>query len=364
MPHCPHCATPLHTVRQREGIFYHCQTCDGRAVTLPQIRRVAGDRIASGLLRQINANQRFGPVCCPFCEQRMRVFQANDPPLELDACKLCGAVWFDPGEFESMPEGANESVHELQMRGVEAIATQRLEKLKRDQRRADAFSETGEPPDETWKTIPALFGFPVETNVDPVRNWPLATWSLAGVILLVSVLAFFDLKNVVDRFGMIPAEWWRYGGATLVTSFFLHGGILHLVGNLYFLLVFGDNVEDYLGRARYLLMILAATVVGDVVHLLSEPSSVVPCIGASGGISGIIVFYALKYPHARLGILFGYYFRFRWIQFPAWCALILWMLLQFVGVMMQLYGFSNVAATAHLGGAATGFAFWLLWRKE
>jgi membrane associated rhomboid family serine protease len=112
------------------------------------------------------------------------------------------------------------------------------------------------------------------------------------------------------------------------------------------------------------LLIFAATLTGDAVHLLAEPASTVPCIGASGGISGVIVFYALQFPHARLGFLFRYgYVIFRWIQIPAWVALGLWMLLQSGMVLLQLNGFSNVAATAHLGGAAAGFGFWLAWRN-
>lgn len=98
-------------------------------------------------------------------------------------------------------------------------------------------------------------------------------------------------------------------------------------------------------------------------HLLAEPASRIPCIGASGGISGVIVFYALQFPRARLGFLFRCYWRFHWVQMPAWFALLLWLLLQSVTVMMQLGGFSNVAATAHLGGAAAGFLFWLVWRR-
>src|SRR4030095_6138117 len=117
-------------------------------------------------------------------------------------------------------------------------------------------------------------------------------------------------NTAVQAFGFIPTEAWRYGGLTILTSFFLHGSILHLIGNLYFFLIFGDDVEDYLGRWRYVLVILTATVLGDIVHLLANANSTVPAIGASGGISGVIVFYALQFPRARVGILFRFYFYF------------------------------------------------------
>lgn len=357
MPSCPNCVRPLQTVRQRDGIFYHCADCHGRAVTIPQIRRVCGDRFATGLLRQINANENFGIRPCPFCSRQMREFHSPNPPLTLDACKVCGAVWFDPEEFEAVPEGTVESADSAHLRGIEAIATWKLERMKER-------GLTEEGPEEDWKTIPALFGLPVESEAAPLARWPWLTWSLALIIAAVSIWAFFDLEAAVQTFGLIPAEAGRYGGLTLLTSFFLHGGAWHLIGNLYFLLIFGDNVEDYVGRWRYLLLVFAATLVGDAVHLLAEPASTIPCIGASGGISGVIVFYALQFPHARLGFLFRYAcVIFRWVQIPAWVALGLWLLLQSVSVMLQLNGFSNVAATAHLGGAAAGFGFWLAWRK-
>lgn len=358
MPTCPNCAIPLDTIRQREGLFYLCPGCNGRAVTMPQIRRVAGDRFATSLLREINGNQHFGTRCCPFCNRRMRLFKSPTPALELDACKTCGAVWFDPQEFETIPEGAVESPNELRMRGAEALATHRLEELKKEQGMTDT------EPDAEWKTIPALFGFPVESETEALRCRPWLTWSLATIIALISVWAFFHLEAVLGKFGFIPSEVLRYGGLTIFTSFFLHGGIFHLVGNLYFLLIFGDNVESCLGRWRYAMLLLAATVAGDLVHFIASPHSTIPSIGASGGISGVIVFYALKFPRARLGFLFRYfYWHYQWIQIPAWVALVLWLLMQFVGAVMELNGFSNVAATAHLGGAATGVLLWLVWRR-
>jgi membrane associated rhomboid family serine protease/Zn-finger nucleic acid-binding protein len=354
---CPNCATELKTVRQRDGLFYHCQGCDGRAVTIPQIRRVCGDRFATGLLRRINANPTIGDRGCPFCRQRMRRFESMDPPLELDACATCSAVWFDPYEFEAVPEGAIESVDAARLRGIETEAVWKLERNK-------PRGITDEAPDDDWKTIPAFFGFPVETECSALSQKPWFTWALCLTIAAISIASFFDLDRVVDRFGFVPQDALRFGGATFLTSFFLHAGILHLVGNLYFLLIFGDNVEDCLGGKRFLLLLLASTLAGDLLHLAAQSSSDIPCVGASGGISGVIVFYALQFPKARLGFLFRYFVMFRWVQMPAWVALGLWMGLQTLTVILQVNGFSNVAATAHLGGAMAGFLLWLVWGER
>lgn len=360
MPLCPKCVTPLKTIRQREGIFFLCPLCESRAVTVPQIRRVAGDQFAVSVLRQINRNPHLGSVPCPFCDRRMRVFAMQEPPVELDACKSCGAVWFDPAEFDAVPVSVPESENELRMRAAEAMARHQLEEARQRQDRDGIFGQSEDGPDETWKAIPALFGFPVESEGGEVSRVPWVTSLTAALIVIASGLAFRDLPDAVQRFGMIPAECGRLGGVTLITSFFIHGGIGHLASNLYFLIVFADNVEDYLGHARTFVLILVAALAGDFVHLLAYPASTTPCIGASGGISGVIVFYALKFPHAKLGILF----RFRWLHFPAWFALVAWLIIQFFGYLNQRAGLSDVATTAHLGGALVGLVAWWIWRRQ
>src|SRR6266851_3790881 len=129
MPACPVCQTPLRTVRQREGIYFSCNACRGRAVTVPQVRRVAGDRFATQLLRQINRATESSARRCPFCGGLMKQFTVPAPPLTLDSCRPCGVVWFDPSEFETVPEGALESIEELQLRGREAPALEKIRQI-------------------------------------------------------------------------------------------------------------------------------------------------------------------------------------------------------------------------------------------
>ena len=227
MPACPSCLTPLKTMRQREGLYFLCPVCAGRAVTIPQIRRVAGDRFAKAVLREINSNEQTGERPCPFCTRRMRLFHSPEPKLELDACKLCGVVWFDPQEFEAVPASLEESVEATQLRGIETQAAWKLEREREDRL-------LHEGPDEEWKKIPAMLGLPVETEPDVLNRNPWVTWSLSLVIAALSVWAFFNLEATVKTFGFIPAEAWRYGGLTLLSSFFLHAGVWHLVGRLVF----------------------------------------------------------------------------------------------------------------------------------
>jgi membrane associated rhomboid family serine protease len=137
-----------------------------------------------------------------------------------------------------------------------------------------------------------------------------------------------------------------------------------LLGNLYFFITFGDNVEDYLGHKRFALLLVAATLTGAALHIAINPSSDIPCVGASGGISGLIAFYAFRFPEARLGWLFRMGLYFRWIRIPAWGWFGIWMLFQALGLILQVSGLSRVSAAAHLGGVLAGVLFWALWRKS
>jgi len=206
----------------------------------------------------------------------------------------------------------------------------------------------------------AYMGIPIEYNYTPLRHRPIATWVLAVVIAAVSFATFRDLQSAVTNWGLIPAEFGRHFGLTFVTSFFLHGGLAHMVGNLYFLLTFGDNTEDVLGRGRYLLLIAAAAIVGGIAHVVTDPGSTTPCVGASGGISGVLAYYCLRFPKASVGIVVF----FHWVRLPVGFMFVIWILLQIIAAMQQSVGIGNVAVFAHLGGAAVGVLFWLLTRRS
>ena len=276
---------------------------------------------------------------------------------QIDVCAGCHFVWFDRGEFEALPKtGVGKPRRKkLSPEEIDALALKRLAEVKEKQ-----YAEETDP-DHWWEVIPALFGIPIEYNRTPLINRPIATWLLAVVIAAVSIATFRNLGPAVANWGLVPAEFARHFGLTFVTSFFLHGGYFHLFANLYFLVVFGDNSEDVLGKGRYLLLIGLATFAGHFAQILSNPGSTIPCVGASGGISGILAYYCLRFPHARVGIVL---FWVRWIRMPVGAMFILWILLQIIMAMKQAVGVGNVAVFAHLGGAAVGVLFWLVTRQK
>src|SRR5436309_6993308 len=200
------------------------------------------------------------------------------------------------------------------------------------------------------------------SNAAPRERTPWVTWMLCLLIIVASTFGFTQLHEIVSRLGLIPTQAMRDGGVTFLTSFFLHAGVLHLVGNIYFLFVFGDDVENFLRPFRYLALIAFAALIGDLAHIAADPSSHIPCVGASGGIAGVITFYALNFPEVKLGFLLRYgWWWFRWIRLRAWFVFVLWILFQAVGAWEQVAGISAVSSLAHIGGAVVGFMAWLLW---
>lgn len=362
---CPQCGERLVRARHGKAYFWACSSCNGRAVNVSVLRRTVHRGAANQLWHLAREGQRTSSRLCPCCSKSMTevVVSTQTPDVTLDVCCACQFVWFDATEYEQLPPlPAPASEYEgLSAKSREQLAMFKLEQLAKEAQGSDWGTD---PPEEWWQVLASILGMPVEYDVEPLTRLPWMTWGLIVLISLVSVLAFFDLERVVNRYGLIPAEIERYGGLTLITSFFLHAGIFHLVSNMYFLLIFGDNVEEYLGRWRFVLLLLAATVAGDLLHAAAYPQSDIPCIGASGGISGVLACYCLAFPRAGLGILFRRFAHFRWIRMPAYAALILWTLLQLLGTYMQIHNISSVSALAHLGGAAMGVVFWLMFRRR
>jgi membrane associated rhomboid family serine protease/Zn-finger nucleic acid-binding protein len=354
---CPNCKLALSRQKVDQGVFWTCPNCGGRAVTVPLLQKL----LQKTFVQQLWASVRDGPGrvgrLCPACQKPMIEVRSAGPQADLlEVCRPCEFVWFDPQEYEESPPAPPAApVPALPQKAREAMALYEVDKIAEQAR-----SEVGDYPDNLWECVPAVFGLPVEIEEDSPGTTPLMTWMLAAAVCLISICAFASPDEAVRMFGLIPNQAWRYGGLTFVTAFFLHAGIMHLVSNMYFLLVFGDNVEDYLGRWHYALLLLAATLAGGFAHVMLDPRSDMPLLGASGGISGVLTFYALQFPHARMGFLLW----FRWFSIPVWAWLAFWVLTQCVGAAQQVSGFGTVSSLGHLGGAAIGVLAWMLWRKS
>ena len=170
-----------------------------------------------------------------------------------------------------------------------------------------------------------------------------------------------SLNQVILTYGIVPD---RFHFSTLITSMFLHGGFLHVAGNMWFLWVFGKGIEDLLGHARFLMFYLACGVVAGLAHVLLNPYSPVPTIGASGAIAGVMGAYLIKFPHARIVTLVPIVFFITTLDLPAAFLLLYWFAIQFFSGVGSV-GYSqvskgDVAWFAHVGGFVAGMLFVLM----
>lgn len=190
------------------------------------------------------------------------------------------------------------------------------------------------------------------------------------LFLAVNIFVFFYFNPATEsaatkffnQFGLIPNQITQHplqlkGYITIFTSMFLHGGLMHLAGNMLYLWIFGDNIEYALGHFRYFIFYLVVGIGAAAGQIIIEPTSTMPMVGASGAISGILGAYLLKYPRNRVSILFFFIIIIRVIKVPAAIVLTLWFGMQvFFGYFHMNQGVSGgVAWFAHIGGFISGF---------
>ena len=196
-------------------------------------------------------------------------------------------------------------------------------------------------------------------DVIPSRTTPFVTFSLIAANVLVFLYELTlqppQLHGLVASAGIVPAET-GWATPTLVTSMFLHAGPSHLIGNLLFLWIFGDNVEDRFGHVRYLIFYLAAGMAAGAAQAMAAPASSIPIIGASGAIAAVMGAYFVLFPKSRVVMLIWLVFYVDFVEIPAVLFLGFWLLFQFVGGLGATAGAGGVAFIAHLGGFVVGAA--------
>ncbi len=220
---------------------------------------------------------------------------------------------------------------------------------------------------------------PIRDDI-PSRSYPVVT----VILIVLNVLAFFyelllgpvELRRFFYAYAVVPAkyftsgyvEWWgavrEYEMTELIlpifTAMFLHGGWLHLGGNMLYLWIFGDNVEDRMGHFRFLIFYLLCGVLATAAHVVTNANSHVPSLGASGAISGVLGAYFMLYPQARVVTLVPIWIFLHFIEIPAFFFLGFWFVQQFfygtLSLSVESAQTGGVAWWAHIGGFVSGAA--------
>ncbi len=202
-------------------------------------------------------------------------------------------------------------------------------------------------------------------DLNPSRTRPYVTWALIALNVIVFVIELLaDSAGRLDQFiytaGVIPAEILAAPlsgeSLTVLSSMFVHGGWMHLLGNMLYLWIFGDNIEDRLGHGRFLLFYLIGGLAAAGAQVAVSPNSTVPMVGASGAIAAVLGAYLIEYPRARVRslIFLGYFIRL--VNVPALIVLGMWFVLQFFDGFLSLSAAAvgGVAYFAHIGGFVAG----------
>ena len=216
--------------------------------------------------------------------------------------------------------------------------------------------------------------FPIKTDASSTR------WSVFTIIfILLNILLFIyeatlggAAQTFIRKYGAIPYEITHFVDTppytnfpiyfTLLTSIFLHGSWVHLLGNMWFLFIFGRNVEDWLGHSRFILFYLVCGIGASMVQIIFSPFSRIPTIGASGAIAGVLGGYFVLYPRTKVLCLVPILFFIRFVNLPAFLFLGFWIIWQ-VFSQLTIGTFSNIAFWAHIGGFFIGL-FWMRWLKS
>ena len=211
-------------------------------------------------------------------------------------------------------------------------------------------------------------------DINPTRRFPYLTITLVAVNILAFVyeLSLDDrgLDQLITSAGVIPYEvTHRLSPAVardLITSMFLHGGWMHLLSNMLYLWIFGNNIEDYLGPIRFILFYLLCGILAGLTQAIANPNASAPMVGASGAIAGVLGAYLVLFPSARVQSLILFFYFIRLIEVPAMIVLGFWFILQFFNGLAALNAplSGGVAYFAHIGGFVTGVLLIFLFRAR
>lgn len=216
--------------------------------------------------------------------------------------------------------------------------------------------------------------FPLRDNV-PSRQFPIVTVTIIVVNVVIFLLeaALGPAANAVTTlFGVIPARLinqWQNPLVlfTLFSSMYLHGGWAHLLGNMWYLWIFGDNVEDRMGRLRFFIFYTLSGLIAALLQVFAGPSSTIPIIGASGAIAGVLGAYLLLHPRARVAALVPVFYFVRIIWLPAVLVLGGWFLVQLLNGLATLNVVMQTGGTAwwaHIGGFVAGMLLMPIFRRR
>jgi membrane associated rhomboid family serine protease/Zn-finger nucleic acid-binding protein len=351
---CPVCSSELRSVKSKSEIVSVCPGCNGiwsdAGEFVNLVSQLAKSEVITPEIPQLFKPRQVQPAgkieeeprMCPRCNAEMRKLNyAYDSNVFLDKCPNCGGIWTDGGEIVQIVRYLKNDPRMVAIGEQLVKSNQTLDDL-------EAFGESLEHTGPPFLFLTA--GIPISDDT-PRQRIPVVTISivtLCTLIFVAQVTVLRDWESILVVLGYIPA---RLLDVSLVTSMFIHAGILHLLGNMLFLWIFGDNIEDRFGRLGFSVFYVSCGLVASILYGVFNLGSPTPVVGASGAISGIMGAYCILFPRARIRLLV----ISTTIHVPAAFYLGFWFLIQVAnGLLYHSVGLSNIAWFAHIGGFIFG----------
>ncbi len=359
---CARCDYPM-VAQFHEGIRVdHCHRCGGSVIEPGGVAANVGHWAEPSFWKATLGRETQGETLrCPACAGKMTGFQVpwDGRSVVVDHCGTCGALFLDKGEGEKLVSIVRQAESQGAFKGAKDAFGKKTKATRPaydvEEEMLSAQDSTDKPPLPVY-IFQVFTGMPVEVW-NPVRNsamWTRTLTVILGVIFFISMgvsIGLGSLENIQHVFGYLTMKpddilhgrrlW------TLVTYSFLHGGIVHLLGNAYFLNVFGDNVEDRLGGPVFFGVFILSGLLGGVFQTVFQADPSISVLGASGGIAGLMGAYFVLFPRVKVWMVF-FFMHFRVpiaFYFGGWIL---------VNVAGWYLGGQTIAWWAHLGGFLSG----------
>jgi len=359
---CPNDGAVLEPATLHGGRALVCPRCKSEMINVAVLKHDPAVRAA---VQSVWDRARSGVVderACPLCGELMHKAAIPGRTEKVDVCLLCQAMWLNPGEFDLLPRQTPEEQAAAQVEEFPPEAQAVFAEFEKAERREKSMVNRNDTITELplYKRILALFWLPVRDSEDEVYldRTPLVTLLLIALLVIGFGFAMGRTVLAAQRFGFRVDMPLRHGGLTLLTSFFLQINFIHLLYNIAFLKVFGEEVEDELGRLGYLLLIVAGHVAGLVTFVLFTSSQQFFIVGASSGISAVFAFYLCTFRERRFNITFWWFFRWYLFKAPAYYYIAPWLVVHVLATLLQIsYARCGAMLLFYVGGAVVG----LLW---
>ena len=341
---CPRCSFALAPTAQRAlhggtTTIDVCPRCNGAWFDAGEAKALFGENTEPSTWERASAARHLGPrrLACPVGHGWLTGYAipvAGATEVEVDVCPACMGMWLDAWEGARLAQATRDVV-----------------------KSGGAVPASAQKTGVGWYLFQLFTALPVE-EYNPVRRRPVVCIALivANALAFIVEIVQPNPERFIQTFGVVPAylaHGWNLW--SIVTHMFMHGGIAHIAFNMWFLYTFGDNVEDRVGRARFLVLYLAFGFCAMLAQVAMTLGSEQPLVGASGAIAGLMGAYLVLFPKTRVYQVI----LFIRLRLPVWLYLLVWVGLQFVAGFMAIANHqgSGVAWWAHIGGFAAG-ALW------